>query len=301
MLSSEGQGPIVKTPETQRLLFQVAELSIASPKHPQRNEDVVVSDSTHGFIGVFDGVGGGTVGDMASRMVKDKFVASLRTLSKNPTSKEVTEAMARGNKGAIAALRGDVWQNPEHRGMATTATVVQVYEEDGVKKAAILHAGDSRVYAMREDGSMVQLTEDDNSVKEAVLAGIITKEQGENIARIIDEAGTYTDLPDYITKDHWKRRGEIYNYFAAFPVKRSSVTTHTIEPDTIYIVATSDGVHDNLRASQIAELCKGKSTPQEIVDGLVSEARNEFLTKKGFRSKPDDVSAVAIKVKQSAT
>lgn len=71
---------------------------------------------------------------------------------------------------------------------------------------------------------------------------------------------------------------------------------YEIEDGVDFLIATTDGVHDNLTFSQIKALCGDKKIAQEIVDALVEEAVNHAKGHRNIRAKRDDTTAAAIKV-----
>jgi serine/threonine protein phosphatase PrpC len=63
-------------------------------------------------------------------------------------------------------------EDPELRGMGTTATVMFILQD----KAYIAHVGDSRAYCVR-NGKITQITEDHSLVHEQLKSGLITEEE----------------------------------------------------------------------------------------------------------------------------
>ncbi|MDO8619026.1 MAG: protein phosphatase 2C domain-containing protein [Candidatus Daviesbacteria bacterium] len=261
------------------------------------NQDSVLSDPEHGFIGVFDGVSGEPAGDIASKIVSSNISQSLQTLPLDSTTQQVYEGMTQGYQNAIQALREHEKDNPADKGMCTTGSAFKLYSENGITKGMFMHAGDSRIYAVRKDGSIQQLTEDDSSLTQAVRSGKITPEQAKEIINLIDNTDNYSELPDF-AKPYWATRNEIVNVFYSNQQNAPIIQSGIIGPDTAFIITTSDGVHDNLKASEISAICNGKTDPQEIAKALVDAAREVFLAGKNGRSKRDDVSAAVIKIPQ---
>jgi protein phosphatase len=120
------------------------------------------------MFAVADGVGGGPGGEVAARLAIDALAAGiatartlgdLRTLAAD-ASESVYDAGA-----ADAALTG----------MATTLTA-GLFLDDG--RLAVVHAGDSRAYRIR-DGVLECLTEDHALVAQLLADGLITSEQAD--------------------------------------------------------------------------------------------------------------------------
>ncbi|MBI2021947.1 protein phosphatase 2C domain-containing protein [Candidatus Daviesbacteria bacterium] len=335
--------------------FAIAERTEASPDHPTVDQDSVMSDSDHGFIGVFDGVGGNPAGEEASSLTRDNMAAALRTLPPNPTRDQVYNAMAEGWRNAVLAIQQHVRDNPDHAGMATTGTVIQYYNEGGQRGALLMHSGDSRAYAVRRDGSIAQISEDDSVVTEKQRSGVITADQAKALNQIFDEIDSWSEIAGKLTPalraelfarpqvqreiavlkplfiDNLRRRhpGEsdaelearltddvVIEGWATDLFFDRNVIYKTIDadaespnfvnlrfgPNTDYVLVTSDGVHDNLKASEISALARGKTSADEIADALMTAARRRFtdLSERTGRSKPDDVSVAVFRLPAGA-
>lgn len=124
---------------------------------------------------VADGVGGAASGEIASLMATDTMLIELRRRYEREWSpgRHAAEVALRS---AIAAANHVIFTysaaNPQHRGMATTATLVLVHE--GV--ISIAQVGDSRAYLVR-GGEARQLTRDQSLVQRLVDAGEMTEQE----------------------------------------------------------------------------------------------------------------------------
>ncbi len=124
---------------------------------------------------VADGVGGAASGEIASLMATDTMLIELR----RRYERDWTDGNAAAEvalRSAIAAANHVIFTysaaNPQHRGMATTATLVLVHE--GVM--SIAQVGDSRAYLVR-DGEARQVTKDQSLVQRLLDAGEITAQE----------------------------------------------------------------------------------------------------------------------------
>jgi protein phosphatase len=123
------------------------------------NEDALLDQPERGLWAVADGMGGHTLGDVASRMVVDAL-ARLRDLE----------------PGAVRACLADV-----NRRLMTEAAMrdVQIIGSTAVVLVAsgsrchCIWAGDSRLYRYR-DGVLRQLTRDHSHVEELLARGLLT-------------------------------------------------------------------------------------------------------------------------------
>lgn len=125
---------------------------------------------------VADGVGGGTKGEIASRLaveVVTKYVArSMRCYyTTDPHDEQaffdaLQEAAMQCHESVVKQAEGD----RDRRGMATTLTLwIGVWPH-----AYLLQVGDSRFYVLR-DGELTQISRDQTMAQELVDQGVLTK------------------------------------------------------------------------------------------------------------------------------
>ena len=111
---------------------------------------------------VADGMGGYASGDLAATLAVEAVLNGVETGA--DLAAAVTTANAEIHRRSLA--------EPKHHGMGTTITCVVV--RDG--QAQFVHAGDSRMYLIR-DGTARQLTTDHSWVADEVRAGRLTEEE----------------------------------------------------------------------------------------------------------------------------
>lgn len=143
----------------------------------ENNEDAVypifgkatVSDKL--FL-VCDGVGGAAKGEVASLLATQSFADFFK---KNTV--EVTDETLISQALDFVQDKFDAYieANPTAKGMGCTLTLLHLHEGG----ASIAHAGDSRVYHIR-NGKIQWQTEDHKMVTEMLKAGILTPEQAAN-------------------------------------------------------------------------------------------------------------------------
>lgn len=146
----------------------------------KNNEDSFLADENMGLFMVLDGIGGHLAGEVASKLglnaIKENVMRSLTDkrfpLSQNKSRevKILNESLVLANKVIYEAANSQ----PEYSGMGTTVASLLL----GVKKIAIAHVGDSRIYLIREN-SIERLTEDHSFVVEQIKRGVITSEEAE--------------------------------------------------------------------------------------------------------------------------
>lgn len=126
---------------------------------------------------VCDGMGGAAGGNIASakavKVISDKINAAYRSQMKPSSIKNMLDS-------ALVAANIEVYDlaysNAELRGMGTTVVCAVVKDSC----AYIAHAGDSRAYVFKSDGTLVQVTTDHSLVQNLVETGKITKEEAEH-------------------------------------------------------------------------------------------------------------------------
>lgn len=162
----------------------------------------------HGFsFGVYDGMGGMSSGELASREAAGVVAATLaeepRPRDEEALRERLIEAVQRANRAIYLAGERD----PRRRGNGSTATVAAVI--DGC--LLIAQVGDSRGYLLR-DRELVQITADDRLDRHMAksLGRPLTAEELGNIPRnVITKAlGMSLELTPEITRTAL-RRGDV--------------------------------------------------------------------------------------------
>ncbi|GEM_PF-1239176 len=282
----------------QKPTVEYAAKSIASEEHPNRNEDAVLQVPENKVFGVFDGVGGSAGGDIASQTAKEYFEEQLKSLPPDEELifEELEDYMRYLVKGAHEAIIQKAEENPQWEGMATTASVVKIWNgPQGERKIIIANAGDSRVYIQDKEGELQQATLDDAAIYEQL---------DDDSARELQER--FSNVTDSLELSNEKER----NLFAG----RSTITQalgFRIDESFLYtgdiilvdrILITSDGVHDNLTDEEIREILVNSDDNQVAVEKLIeaSQVRSrESSTIENIRPKPDDMSAIVIDIPQA--
>ena len=260
------------------------------------NEDAYFVNETRRFFAVFDGLGGEGNADIASSTAKYSIADKLYKLTDNmslETCKETVDALLRSIHKKVKTKQEEVGN---YR-MGTTVSAVYIMK-DGT--AVIGNIGDSRVYLLKSGSlSVEQLTLDDN--------GVYCKynlDERYIIQKEVADLETYENLHDEIINDfiHSKDRQVVVQSLGSKTIE-PHIYTKKLEPGDMLLL-TSDGVHDNLTDSHIADcLLENKSHPQEAANALIQAAKqiteqySEEKYQKGIpqRSKPDDITAIVVK------
>jgi PPM family protein phosphatase len=196
---------------------------------------------------VADGVGGAASGEIASLMATDTILIEMRRRNDRGLLRTVAaveesmrESMAAGNHVIYTYSSG----NPQHRGMATTATLAVMYEST----LLIAQVGDSRAYLVR-NGEIRQMTKDQSLVQRLIDAGEITEDQ----AALSD------------------RRNIILQALGSEPVVYPDFYRETPEPGDILILC-SDGLSNEIVADELKQIALQESDVAAMAETMVGLA-----------------------------
>jgi serine/threonine protein phosphatase PrpC len=209
----------------------------------------------HVFI-VADGMGGHAVGEKASaKAVRDIPL----TYHKHVAQEGVAAALRRAFQEANEAIFAIGKNNPEFKGLGTTATAL-VLRPEGVW---IAHVGDSRAYRIR-DGRVQQLTFDHSWVWE------VARRQGIDP----DELGDF------------KRNVIIRSLGPDAEVEVDLEGPHPVEPGDVFLLC-SDGLTNVVTPDEIGAAVT-TFPPEEAVPHLVALAN--------LRGGPDNITCLVVQV-----
>ncbi len=156
--------------------FVVADLETGTPLDFGDGYHEITADP-HGLLFlVADGMGGAASGELASSMAGTLVLDTLRRgwQASHPSAAAFAEALRDATALANSRIHQFARENPEHRGMGTTATIVGLLGD----RLFLAQVGDSRAYLVR-DGQVQQLTKDQSLMQRLVDAGELTAEQAE--------------------------------------------------------------------------------------------------------------------------
>ena len=164
----------------------------------ENNEDYFSVDQENGLFIVADGMGGHSSGEVASFIAVQTVQQVLlegedpdeTRLSRDIVDEEesIRERLRYAMNQACVKIRQAALENPVHRGMGTTLTILLV--EDGI--AHFSHVGDSRLY-MYSNGFLRRLTRDHTVVQNEIDAGRLTPE----LARLAPHKNILTQSVGY--------------------------------------------------------------------------------------------------------
>ena len=234
----------------------------------ENNEDNMLVDLDAGLFVVADGMGGHASGEVASEIavhtVKDILLGGKdpeETRLNRPLDEEesIRERLRYGMNQASVRIRQRAFQNPEHRGMGTTLTVLLIDEDI----AHFSHVGDSRLYLYR-DGNLRRLTRDHTVVQNEIDAGRLSPE----LARIVPHKNILTQSVGF--------HGTVDPDTATRPVDTGDV-----------FLLCSDGLTDPLDDDALCDIFK-ETQFEDLAEELVKQALENGTE--------DNVTVVVVKV-----
>lgn len=206
------------------------------------NEDAACALPELGLFAVADGMGGHVAGELASRLALDTLAEVVRKREMPRRVRDVGPLLCE----AVLAANSTVHHEAEVRGlngMGTTLTSLRVHG----RTAVIAHVGDSRVYLVHE-GEASQLTRD------------------HTLATLLVEGGT---LPPEKAAHHPERH-VLLQAIGPLPTVQPDVSQARL-PRGSRLLLSTDGLHDVVRESEIAELASTEGLV-DAVNGLVARA-----------------------------
>ncbi len=198
---------------------------------------------SHGYLFVVaDGVGGMDLGEVASATAVSTLT---REFAQAQPDALLTSLMPKLMERANIAVH-DCRLDPKYRGqnMATTLVACALRYD----QAVVSHVGDSRCYLVR-NGQARQITEDHTLVNEQRKMGLISADEiAASDAR------------------HVLVRSVGPEMFVA-----ADTTALTIQPGDVLVLCT-DGLHDEMKAREIAAIVSQKMDAAELARELVARA-----------------------------
>lgn len=268
--------------------------TVASEEHPEVNQDSALHMGPYGIFGVFDGVGGNSSGDEASRIAcrstqeylkkwAEYFQQNLNELTTEKVQTILFDALRLANQKVNEA-------KSEGNNMATTGSLAWVVKDSRTGGYVLVTAnvGDSRVYTM-EGESLHCCTLDDNA-RFIDLSEEEAWRRQQELDAVAEEPG------DPTVKEDFEKSNFISKALGFSLETQPTVRTYRLNPDKdVIIVLSSDGVHDNLTFTEIEAILKQNSSESSVANSLVE--RSQERSRDGtYRSKIDDITAVVINI-----
>lgn len=196
-------------------------------------------------MAVFDGMGGGENGELASACAAETFRLTMTELAATE-SPEVVRALAR--KAFFEANRRIVAGDGKHPILGTTATVLLT---DG-ERFQFFHIGDSRGYLLRKN-RLIRITQD------------------QTLAALKIQGGFYTaDHPDARKDQH-----KLTQFLGCDPqsdkLEPEESGWITLDPGDVFLLC-SDGLYDMCAEQHIQTILSQPKSPVELSAELVQAA-----------------------------
>jgi protein phosphatase len=229
---------------------------------------VLRAEAVPALLMVADGVGGAASGEIASSLATQVVFDKLRERAAQGALKGavvIADSLQQAVVAANDAIHDHSKANRSHHGMGTTATV-------GLVVAGMVYfaqVGDSRAYIIR-DGVAKQITKDQSLVQRMVDAGKLTPEQAERSEHrniILQALGPEKSIVPEFTRER------LFN--------------------NDLLVLCSDGLSNQMSASEIAETAARNADLEALCDALVHRAIETGA--------PDNVTVVVGRYKMPAT
>lgn len=261
--------------------------SIASERHPERNEDSCFTIDEGGQMlagGVFDGVGGNPGSERASYNAANFIFNQFNQL---PHDVLTPDNAARFTRRAFLLANKTISKDSCH--IATTAAVASLHTNPNNQErfVNIAWAGDSRVTIIRGGYIHYRTLDDGMTRNRPALDELFPNEAPEYRQQAFLESAEGDIDPRLASL--FRSRNMIKNCLDGV----GGVDIHTIaiytEPgDTILI--TSDGIHDNLTNAEILEIINTGGTVTQLVDAALERSRDFDH----IRGKSDDITGVIL-------
>ena len=260
------------------------------------NEDTGLCRVNEGIIGVFDGIGSYSHAQLASQIARRAATAALLPIDRAHYA-ALDDALRAVGQAILAAQDGvlTLQQQFPHAGDGgTTATLAKLWQPDPAEPVTILFAniGDSRLYHWHaRDKRLERLTSDDNVVRQWQELGWIDESVVESLADQIDAYDGEIPL-EPIAREAWEQRNTVSAWLGMPDITFSLGSTSIFPGDRL--VATSDGIHDNLTHEELAYIIPQQHTPRDVALHLLEVAGAVADVDTSVRAKPDDMTVAVL-------
>jgi len=284
--------------------FIFSSKSVSCERHPERNEDRILTHAQSGIAAVFDGVGGSAAGEIASstaaRSAIEGWKEQLRQLHNGQNTLSFLEDCSEIDLCAILEkLIAEADEQVRTVGaklagtddLATTVAMAALCRNAGKSSHTVVyaHVGDSRVYLLRGQERLKRLTSDDG-----LLAKLVENQLMDDAdAQRIDQAMRAEELTD-VEYNYFRLRGGITQALGGPHPPAIHVDTIDISAGDRILLCT-DGIHDNLIDDEIEHILRASprnAAARALVEYSILRSHEERpLT---IRAKPDDMSAIVL-------
>lgn len=282
--------------------YEVGEYTEASQSHPMINEDTILVDTDLELFGVFDGnsnpPGGNIAAEYAKRFIRDRVRALAPNLDLEQTQDAifsiVTEANRYINELVLAdpvlvnvrradrtyESKQDVFDNSKLTSIdkaGTTVALVKMWHgQKGERKAIVAHAGDSRVYKRKVDGTIELLTLDDcyNVIEVAGKRVTLTNDRLKELLTKYARVEQRSQFASDEEKAFLKIINKVTSGLGGFDSGRFKPTVRVYDlAEGEELLLTTDGVHDQISDTQIENTMNAFTQVNDAANKLVKRSR----------------------------
>ena len=296
--------------------------SLPSRSHLERNEDAYWSARNGVAHAVIDGMGGSRRvvdgkeigGEHAAAGLRAVLEERLQDLPNNVSISAARELLAaviaEGNARVFREVNAEGNLPPEQIPEGKTADEVMAAACltalilcEGGRRAVISQNGDTRCYLYSE-GELLLLTEDQDAVNMDFTQGALTSEQADAIGEALDTfSGFDVGKLDPAARKYYAQRHLVFGQLGDSPEAAAPVfSTIQIHPGDSLLL-TSDGVHDNLTADEIAASMSSIDPAATLVDRADARSGeralpdpNDLTVPYNYRAHQDDATALVVKI-----
>lgn len=212
-----------------------------------KSEDMTIANKQKAWcnVAVFDGMGGGDNGELASLIAAEEFQKVFNEINVNTVDTDI-ETMSR--RGFLNANRRIIEEQQYHAMYGTTGTIICT---NGVK-FKVFHLGDSRAYLFR-NGELYQLTKD------------------QTLAAMKISLGFYEENDPLVEKE----KHQLTEYIGCDQTLENLRPLESQWMDLLSgdkLLICSDGLYDMCSNAQIIEIMKNEEQPEKIAQKLLQRA-----------------------------
>jgi len=276
----------------ERLVIRSGSYTLASEKHPERNEDALYTNDSAGVYAVFDGVGGSASGAQASAWAVEKLDNAVRGGYLDVTDPTIlTDRLEFLMRDLHTYVKQHADRSPNTEGSCTTAVLIKVIKGDR-PELFIANVGDSRASVLRH-GRLLPLTLDDGSIRGIFDDEADMWEAQEALDRV--DTMTLSSLSPDLQNAFRKRN--VINSALGSGLDRPAIYREDLLPGD-RILLSSDGVGDNLTSQEITEILAQDLDVGALARGLCGASVRKSRTQ-SIRAKKDDMTAVVLDVRSA--
>lgn len=298
--------------------------TVASPTHPERNEDHLWVAKSGYAAAVIDGMGGyrrkgaeGEVGgEHASTLAAQVLAEMLDDWDGSLPLKESKAPL----RGVIEAVNQRLWEelnwggkvppeeNPEGKQaeeMSVGVAMTLIALCDGGSRALAAQHGDTHGYALKEEMGLIQITEDQDLLTWERINGLISEEEAVRITQAIDhfDGINLTDMMDQKVMRYFFDK----NIFGALGVDgicpETGWSAIRLAPGD-RLALLSDGAYSNLSIDELLNLLAYPDDPAQVVVELAQQRAalprfpdvNDLNRPYNMRATQDDMTVVVVEL-----